>query len=173
MPAMGKLQPLTEDDHITGPDGAELELVMYGDFQCPYCIAAHPIVTRVRDRLEGRLRFVFRHFPLDDVHPFAQEAAEAAEAAAAQDRFWEMYELMYRSRGKLSRAELLGYARSLELDVEVFEAELASGAHTARVRRDFDGGAATGISGTPAFFINGMRHDGSFDAGSLIAALEA
>jgi len=172
MPAMAKLEPLQPDDHIDGPGDAELELVMYGDFQCPYCIAAHPIVGRVRERLAGRLRFVFRHFPIDDIHPLARKAAEASEAAAAQGKFWEMYELLYASRGKLSRPELAGYADQLGLDPVAFEAALESGEHAERVQRDFESGEGSGISGTPAFFANGLRHDGSFDAGSLISALE-
>lgn len=169
---MGKLEPLTSDDHADGPADAELELVMYGDFQCPYCIAAHPIVGRVRRRLEGRLRFVFRHFPIDDIHPLARTAAEASEAATAQGHFWEMYERLYGSRGKIDRPQLTAYAEQLGLDLGAFEAALDSGEHAARVQRDFASGESSGISGTPAFFVNGHRHDGSFDAGSLIAALE-
>jgi protein-disulfide isomerase len=168
---MTKLEPLQPDDHVDGPDDAELELVMYGDFQCPYCIAAHPIVTRVRERLEGRLRFVFRHFPIDDIHPLARKAAEASEAAAAEGRFWEMYEKLYASRGKLSERELVGYAGEIGLDEGRFQAALASGEHAQRVQRDFESGEGSGISGTPAFFVNGRRHDGAFDAGSLISAL--
>jgi formate-nitrite transporter family protein len=168
---MTTLDPLQPDDHVDGPDDAELELVMYGDFQCPYCIAAHPIVERVREQLADRLRFVFRHFPIDDIHPLARKAAEAAEAAAAQGKFWEMYQVLYASRGKLSRAELAGYADQVGLDLEAFEAELDSGEHAERVQRDFETGEGSGISGTPAFFVNGTRHDGSFDAGSLISAL--
>ncbi|CAN5498787.1 DsbA family protein [soil metagenome] len=172
MAAMGILEPLTEDDHTNGPADAELELVMYGDFQCPYCIAAHPIVTRVRERLDGRLRFVFRHFPIDDVHPLAQKAAEASEEACRQGKFWEMYELLYASRGRLSRSELSDYAGQLGLDVAAFDSALDSGEHAGRVQRDFSSGEGSGISGTPAFFVNGLRHDGSFDARSLLQALE-
>jgi len=104
--------PLSAEDHVDGQDGAELELVMYGDFQCPYCTAAYPIVKRVRDQLGGRLLFAFRHFPLRDVHPDAQRAAEASEAAAAQGAFWEMHDAMYESRGALSRDDLIAYARA-------------------------------------------------------------
>lgn len=165
--------PLSGEDHVDGPEGAELELVMYGDFQCPYCAAAYPIVSRVRDRLSGRLLFAFRQFPLRKVHPDAQRAAEASEAAAAQGAFWPMHNRLYESRGALSEPGLLGHARELGLDVARVAAELASGAHADRVQRDVDSGLACGVTGTPAFFVNGRLHRGSFDAQSLTAALEA
>jgi formate-nitrite transporter family protein len=165
--------PLTAEDHVDGPQGADLELVMYGDFQCPYCTAAYPIVRRIRDQLAGRLLFAFRHFPLREVHPDAERAAEAAEAAAAQGAFWQMHDRMYESRGLLSRDDLIAHARELGLDAERLASELDSSVHAPRVERDLQSGAASGVSGTPAFFVGGRRHDGSFDAGSLIAALEA
>ena len=146
---------------------------MYGDFQCPYCTAAYPILQRVRDQLAGRLIFGFRHFPLRDVHPDAERAAEAAEAAAAQGAFWQMYNRMYEARGALGRDDLIGYARDLGLDADRVAAELDSSAHAPRVERDVQSGTASGVMGTPGFFIGGRMHDGSFDAGSLIAALEA
>lgn len=169
---MASLRPLEDSDHIDGPDDAPFELVMFADFQCPYCIAAHPILGRVRERLGGRLRFSFRHLPIRDSHPDAQAAAEAAEAAAAQDAFWPMYELLYESRGKLARADLVGFAQQLGLNVERFEADLDSGAHAARVERDLTEATELGVTGTPAFFTNGHRHDGAFDFASLVEALE-
>jgi formate-nitrite transporter family protein len=165
--------PLSAEDHIDGPTGAQLELVMYGDFQCPYCTAAYPILQRVRDQLAGRLIFGFRHFPLRDIHPDAERAAEAAESAAAQGAFWQMYNRMYEARGLLGRDDLIGYARDLGLDADRVAGELDSSAHAARVERDVQSGSASGVTGTPGFFIGGRMHDGSFDAGSLIAALEA
>jgi formate-nitrite transporter family protein len=165
--------PLSGEDHCDGPAGAELELVMYGDFQCPYCAAAFPIVGRVRDQLAGRLLFAFRHFPLREVHPEAQQAAEASEAAAAQGAFWPMHDRLYESRGALSLSDLVGYARLLGVDAVRVETELASSAHAARVQRDLDSGTRNGVHGTPAFFVNGRLHEGSFDAASLIAALQA
>jgi protein-disulfide isomerase len=146
---------------------------MYGDFQCPYCAAAYPIVTRVRRQLEGRLLFAFRHFPLRDVHPDAQRASEVAEAAAAQGAFWPMHDLIYESRGALGREDLIGHAGELGLDAERIAAELDSAAHAARVQRDVDSGEASGVKGTPTFFVNGRLHEGAFDASSLTAALEA
>jgi protein-disulfide isomerase len=164
--------PLSAEDHVDGPDRAELELVMYGDFQCPYCTAAYPIVRRVRDQLAGRLLFAFRHFPLRDIHPAAERAAQASEAAAAQGEFWRMHDRMYESHGALGRDDLVSYARDLGLDVERFSSELDSELHAARVQRDVDSGLASGVNGTPTFFVGGRMHTGSFDAGSLLAALE-
>ena len=163
--------PLDDSDHIAGPPDAPLELVMYGDFQCPYCTAAQSIVRRVRERLDGRLRFVFRHLPLTDVHPDAWRAAEAAEAAAAQGAFWEMHDALYAAGGRLGAADVIALAQRLGLDVERFRAELADGTHTARVARDADAARAAGITGTPSFFANGTRHTDAFDARSLIEAL--
>jgi protein-disulfide isomerase len=162
---------LDERDHVAGPPDAPYELVMYGDFQCPYCTAAQSILRRVRERLDGRLRFAFRHLPLSEVHPDAWRAAEAAEAAAAQGAFWPMHDALYASGGRLGEAELVRLAERLGLDVERFRAELASGAHTARVARDADAARAAGLTGAPTFYVNGERHTDAFDAGSLVAAL--
>jgi protein-disulfide isomerase len=165
--------PLTAEDHVDGPERAELELVMYGDFQCPYCTAAYPIVHRIRDQLAGRLLFAFRHFPLRDIHPDAERAAEAAEAAAAQGAFWQMHDRMYEAGGALSREDLIRYARELGLDSDRVASELDSSVHAPRVQRDLDSGLASGVTGTPGFFIGGRLHRGSFDAQTLRAALEA
>ena len=145
---------------------------MYADFQCPYCTAAYPIVRRIRDQLASRLMFGFRHFPLRDVHPDAQRAAEATEAASAQGAFWEMHDTMYESRGALGRESLIGYARELGLDVDRFTQELDSSVHAPRVQRDVDSGLASGVTGTPGFFVGGRLLGGSFDANTLITALE-
>jgi formate-nitrite transporter family protein len=164
--------PISADDHVEGPPDAPLQLVMYGDFQCPYCTAAYPIVRRVRERLSGRLAFVFRHFPLREIHPEAQDAAEASEAAAAQGAFWPMHDRLYESGGRLGLDDLVSYAGELGLDRERVAAELDGSVHAARVQRDFDSGLASGVGGTPSFFVNGRLHAGSFDASSLIGALE-
>jgi protein-disulfide isomerase len=164
---------LGPDDHADGPADAPLELVMYGDFQCPYCTAAQGILRRVRDRLDGRLRFGFRHFPLDEIHPDARRAAEASEAAAAQGRFWEMHDALYAARGQLSLDDIVRAARTVAgLDVERLRDEVQQGVHAARVERDVASGRAVGVPGTPTFFVNGERHAGAFDAQALIAALE-
>ena len=146
---------------------------MYGDFQCPFCTAAQPILRRVRERLAGRLRFAFRHYPLPDVHPDAERAAEASEAAAAQGAFWPMHDALYALRGRLGPEDVVGAAAGLGLDAERVRAELAAGVHAARVQADVESGNAGGVPGTPTFFANGVRHEGAFDAQSLIAALTA
>src|SRR3954464_11023768 len=124
--------PLDSEDHVAGPYDAPLELVMYGDFQCPYCTAAQSIVRRARERLDGRLRFVFRHLPLTEVHPDAQRAAEAAEAASAQGACWEMPDGMYATGGRLGETVLVALAGRVGLDAERLRAELIDGAYTAR-----------------------------------------
>src|SRR3954449_4092251 len=149
--------PLDAEDHVAGPFDAPLELVMYGDFQCPYCTAAQSIVRRVRERLDGRLRFVFRHLPLNEVHPDAQRAAGAPEAAAAQGSFWEMHDALYANGGRLGERDLARLADRIGLDVKRFGAELAGGAYAARVARDADAARAHGVAATPAFFVNGRR----------------
>ena len=164
--------PLSAEDHVDGPERAQLELVMFGDFQCPYCTAAYPIIRRIRDQMAGRLLFAFRHFPLRETHPDAERAAEAAEAAAAQGAFWQMHNRMYESGGALSREDLIGYASELGLDSERVGAELDSEVHRPRVQRDVDSGIASGVTGTPGFFVGGRLYGGSFDAQSLTAALE-
>jgi len=146
---------------------------MYGDFQCPYCAAAQSMVRRVRERLDGRLRFAFRHFPLPELHPQAQIAAEASEAAAAQGAFWPMHEHLYAARGKLGEKDLVQHARDLGLDADRVADELRTHVHAERVAGDHRSGELSGVPGTPAFFVNGALHSGSFDAGSLIEALEA
>jgi protein-disulfide isomerase len=163
--------PLGAGDHVDGPAGAPLELVMYGDFQCPFCTAAQPILRRVRDRLDGRLRFAFRHYPVRSLHPDAERAAQASEAAAAQGAFWPMHDALYGLRGRLGLEDVVGAAATLGLDATRVREELEAGTHAARVQADVESGDAGGVTGTPAFFANGVRHEGAFDAQSLIAAL--
>ena len=166
-------EPVGPDDHVRGPSDAELELVMYGDFECPYCAAAQSILERVQRRLDGHLRFVFRHFPLDEVHPHARQAAEAAEAAAALGRFWEMHDALYAARGRLTERDLREHASALGLDARAVDAALLDRRYRERVQADLESGRASGVTGTPAFFANGVRVDGAFDAGSLVDALTA
>jgi protein-disulfide isomerase len=165
--------PVTEDrDHIQGPADAAVTLVEYGDFECPYCGAAYPIVKEVQDRMGERLRFVFRNFPITTSHAHAEQAAEAAEAAAGQGRFWPMHDLLFENQRRLRDQDLHGYAEQAGLDVERFDSELAEHAHAGRVREDFMSGVRSGVNGTPTFFINGVRHDGSYEVEALVAALE-
>jgi protein-disulfide isomerase len=166
-------EPVHPGDHVRGAAGADLELVMYGDFECPYCAAAQGILARVEKRLGDRMRFVFRHFPLEGVHPNAVHAAHASEAAAVQGAFWEMHDALYASRGHLTQADLSRRARELGLDADRVAAEVRTGAHAARVDHDVATGRASGVAGTPAFFANGVRVEGAFDAGSLVEALRA
>jgi protein-disulfide isomerase len=163
--------PVSNADHRAGPNDAPVTLVEYGDFECPHCGAAHPIVRDVRKRMGERLRFVFRHFPLSEVHPHAMHAAEAAEAAAAQGKFWEMHDMLYENQQALEDSDLIRYAESLGLDAERVERELSSGAHEKRVRESFRSGVRSGVNGTPTFFINGVRYDGEWEADTLLDAL--
>jgi len=165
--------PVSEErDHVQGPAEAPVTLVEYGDYECPYCGAAYPIVKEVQARLGEKLRFVFRNFPITTSHPHAEQAAEAAEAAASQDRFWEMHDLLYENQKRLRDPDLRDYAEQLGLDLEKFDQDLAEHVHAARVREDFMGGVRSGVNGTPTFYINGARHDDSYEADTLFAALE-
>lgn len=167
------LSPSLEDiDHLRGERGAPLELVMFGDFQCPFCLGAQSILRRVHERLGDRLLFGFRHLPIPERHPLAPLAAEASEAAAAQGRFWEYHDALFEIQPKLSRETMLETAQGLGLDVERMTAEIDSGAHRDRIARDLASAEASGATGTPTFFINGKRFFGAYDAGSLVEALE-
>jgi protein-disulfide isomerase len=165
--------PVAEDrDHIEGPAEAAVTLVEYGDYECPYCGAAYPIVKEVQARMGDSLRFVFRNFPITTSHPHAEQAAEAAEAAAAQGRFWPMHDLLYENQRRLGDRDLRAYAEQLGLDLEPFDKELAGHIHAARVREDFMSGVRSGVNGTPSFYVNGARHDDSYDIETLLGALE-
>ena len=166
------LPPSDDRDHIEGPADAPVTLLEYGDYECPYCGAAYPIVKQVQERMGERLRFVFRNFPITTSHPHAEQAAEAAEAAAAQGRFWEMHDHLYEHQRHLETADLQAYAEELGLDVDRFDRELAQHVHAERVRQDFMSGVRSGVNGTPTFYINGKRHDGSYELDALLAALE-
>src|SRR5206468_10834149 len=165
--------PVTEDrDHIEGPADAPVTLVQYGDYECPFCGAAYPIIKEVQARMGKRLRFVFRNFPISTSHPHAERAAEAAEAAAAQGKFWEMHDLLYENQRDLRDRSLHAYAEQLGLDVDLFDKELAEHVHAGRVHEDFMSGVRSGVNGTPTFYINGLRHDDSYEAEVLLDALE-
>jgi protein-disulfide isomerase len=160
-----------ERDHIHGTEEAAVTLVEYGDYECPYCGAAYPIIREVQARMGERLRFVFRNFPITTSHPHAEQAAEAAEAAAVQGRFWEMHDLLYENQKRLRDQDLRAYAEQLGLDLESFDRELAQHVHAARVYEDFMSGVRSGVNGTPTFYVNGMRHDDSYDVETLSATL--
>jgi protein-disulfide isomerase len=147
-------------------------LLEYGDYECPYCGAAYPIVKEIQNRMGDRLQFVFRNFPITTSHPHAEQAAEAAEAAAAQGRFWEMHDVLYENQRRLADADLRTYAAQVGLDMDSFAHDLAEHVHAPRVREDFMSGVRSGVNGTPTFYINGKRHDDSYQLEVLLTALE-
>jgi protein-disulfide isomerase len=155
-----------------GPETALVTLVEYGDYQCPVCGQAYPIVKELLARLGQQVRFVFRNFPLSTIHPHAEGAAEAAEAAGTQGRFWAMHDVLFENQDALGGKDLVGYASALNLDESSFVEDLTEHAHAARVEDDFEGGVRSGVNGTPTFFINEERHDGPFDLDSLLWAIE-
>ena len=165
------LLPQEKRDHIQGPIDAPIALVEYGDYECPYCGEAYPVVKAIQERLGDRLCFAFRNFPLVNSHPHAEHAAEAAEAAGAQGSFWEMHDTLYENQQALEDEDLAQYAKALGLDARRLMNEVLQGAHTARVRDDFRSGARGGVNGTPTFFINGLRYDSAPDFDSMLAAL--
>jgi NhaA family Na+:H+ antiporter len=164
--------PVGERDHIEGSETAVVTLLEYGDYECPHCHQVAPIIEGLQERFGERLRYVYRHLPIASIHPRAQLASEAAEAAAAQGRFWEMHDALFHYSGVLTKERLVRFAAELDLDVERFERELDEGAHAARVQEDFASGIRSGANGTPTFFLNGARYDGAWDLDSLIAEIE-
>ena len=167
------LNPVHEWDHIRGPADAAFTLVEYGDYQCPDCGRLFGTLQGVQQEFGTRLRLVYRHYPLSGIHKHAQMAAEAAEAAAAQGRFWEMHDLLFQNQDALEQKHLLRYAEQLELEVDRFRRELKQEAHAPRVREDFIAGVQNGVNGTPGLFLNGVRQPGAFDQPALIALLTA
>lgn len=161
-----------ERDHVEGRADAPAILVQYGDYECPYCGEAYPIVKEVQRKMGDRLLFAFRNFPISTSHPHAEQAAEAAEAAGAQGKFWEMHDLLYERQADLTDADLRAYAGELELDVDRFDADMASHAYAPRVHEDFMSGVRSGVNGTPTFYVNGVRHDDSYELDVLLDALE-
>jgi protein-disulfide isomerase len=158
-------------DHIQGPLDAPVTLVEYGDYECPFCGAAYPNVKAVQAELGDQLAFVYRHFPLVQVHPHAEPAAESAEAAGAQGEFWAMHDQLFTHQRALDPPDLLTYAAAIGLDVERFATELAEHRYTPRVAEHFRSGIESGVQGTPTFFVNGVHFDGGYDAPTLLAAL--
>ena len=165
--------PVGPDDHRRGGAAARVTLVEYGDFECPQCAEAYPVVEAIEDKLSDQLTFVFRHFPITSAHPHAQRAAEAAEWAAAQGRFWDMHDGLYRRRAKLSEAIILEVAGDIGLDPAGLRQSWTTHAHFQRVKDDFRGGLRSEVAGTPTFFIQGTRYDGKWDAETLERALTA
>jgi protein-disulfide isomerase len=154
--------PVSPDDHSSGPLDAKLTVVEYGDYQCPYCGQAYPIVEKLRTVFADSMRFIFRNLPLADVHPNAEAAAEVAEAVGLQGRFWEIHEHLYENQNDLSATALLRYVEEVGADVKLATKVIADGVPRQRVESDFEGAIRSGANGTPTFFINGERYDGSW-----------
>jgi protein-disulfide isomerase len=165
--------PISHDDHIRGDPKVPVVLVEYGDFECPYCGQAYPIVKRIQKHFGKRMALVFRNFPLTEMHPNAGIAAQTAEFAAAQGQFWEMHDGLYENQKTLGLPLFIALAQKLELSVEDLKLALTNGTYDSRVKSDFMGGVRSGVNGTPTFFINGDRHDGAFEFEDLAAAIEA
>lgn len=161
---------LAADDHVSGPATAAVTLVEYGDYQCPYCGEAYPVLKAVQRAMGHDLRFVFRNFPLVEVHAHAMRAAQFAEAAAEAGRFWEAHDLLYENQDALGDQSLLAYGQHLDLDRALLTAAF-EGRHDDKIQRDFLGGVRGGVNGTPSLFINGFLYEGPRDAESLVAIL--
>jgi protein-disulfide isomerase len=168
---MSLAKPVDQTDHVLGPEDAPVTLVEYGDFQCPHCRAAHFYLKNVLAAMGDDVRFVFRHMPLTQIHPMAQPAAEAAEAAGAQGKFWPMHDAIYENQDLLSPALLTRLGQRLGLDMQRFIDDVQSHRLLPRVKEDFMSAVRSGAAGTPSFFINGEPYEGSFDDEALIEAL--
>ncbi len=163
--------PVSARDHIQGLPDADIVLLEYGDYECPYFGAAYPVVKELQHRMKNKLALVFRNFPLANAHPHAETAAEAAEAAAAQDKFWEMHDMLYENQEALDPENLVEYATALGLDIPRFTREMNEHVYASRVKEDFRSGVRSGVNGTPTFFINGERYNGPYDVRSMLAAI--
>ena len=168
---MNRVDEIGPDEHVRGPQDAALTLIEYGDFQCPYCARAHAALVELADELEG-IRLVYRHLPLTDLHPLAELAAEAAEAAGAQDKFWDMHDALFeQQRDVMDPQDLAVLAESLDLDIERFRVDVQDRRYQTRVQHDLERARNDGAHKTPSFYINGVRYQGDSDRDSLEAAL--
>ena len=170
----GHLKPaVSSKDHIQGNTNASLELVEYGDYQCSHCGHAYPIIKAIQQELGDRLKFVFRNFPLTESHPDAFNAAVAAEAAALQNKFWEMHDIVYENQESLDGEDLVAYAKKIGVDVVRFQDDIKKDTITAKVQNDFESGVRSGVNGTPSFFINGEKYDGDWEEPELLKYLKS
>jgi formate-nitrite transporter family protein len=165
--------PVSDRDHSVGSPSAPITLVEYGDYECPTCLNALPVVHEVREILGPQVRFVFRHFPRSSIHPHASVAAEAAEAAAEQGKFWEMHDALYRHQKELGTVDLSHLALTLGLEIYKFESSRTQEKHRQRISADFESGTHSGVTKTPTFFINGKRYDGPLNSGSIVSAAQS
>jgi len=165
--------PVTERDHVRGAKAAGVTLVEYGDYECSYCAQANSVVVQMLSNFDDQLRYVFRHFPLTEIHPQAEDAAEIAELAATRGKFWEMHEALYANQASLGVPLYVELGKSLAISESDILTSLENRAFASKIRRDYQDGVRCGVDGTPAFFINGRRHNGSYEYESLRAAIEA
>lgn len=165
--------PISSDDHIQGNANAPITLVKYGDYECPHCGRAYPILKAVQRHFGNRLRFIFRNFPLAEAHHLAEPAAEAAEFAGAYKRYWEMHDLIYENQDSLSIPLLLDLAQTLGLSVTGLELAIEKKLYEPKIRKDFLGGVRSGVNGTPTFFINNERYNGSWEFEELVSAIDS
>ena len=164
--------PVNAKGHIQGSGHAAIELVEYGDYQCPHCGRAYPIIKHIQEKLGNKLKFVFRNFPLADAHPNAMHAAIAAEAAGAQGKFWEMHDIIFENQVHLGDSHLVRYAATIGLDVERFKKDFEKQEFADRVEADFESGIRSGVNGTPSFFINGKKYDGDWEGEEFLTTLK-
>ena len=162
---------VSKSDHALGPEDAPVTLVEYGDYQCPYCADMNPMIKSIAKAMGTQLRFVFRHMPLLEMHPYAQHAAEAAEAAGAQGKFWYMHDAILQQQSELGTDLLHQLALKIKLDMVQFSADIEARRFRPRVKRDFMGGMRSGVAGTPTFFINGRRYEGALEHAALLSAI--
>ncbi|AXY76856.1 DsbA family protein [Paraflavitalea soli] len=171
---MTQLKPaVNSNDHIDGDINSPLELVEYGDYECPYCGRAYPIIKGIQEKLGPRLKFVFRNFPLSKVHPHAFTAAVAAEAAGQQGKFWEMHDIIFEHQRSLDDASIIRYAESIGLDMKRFEHDIQQKIHIDKVHNDFESGMRSGVNRTPSFFINGKKYEGEWEGEALLQHLKS
>jgi protein-disulfide isomerase len=167
------LKPAISDkDHVEGNANATIELVEYGDYQCPHCGRAYPVVKNIQKKMGDKLKFVFRNFPLSEMHPDALHAAVASEAAGAQNKFWQMHDMLFENQNDLSDEALINYASEIKLDIEKFKTDFETPAFTEKVESDFESGMRSGVNGTPSFFINGKKYNGDWEENYLLEYLE-
>ena len=164
---------IREDEWILGDVNAPVTILEYGDFECPYCRAARPVLRHLVDRNEGQVRLIYRHFPITSLHPHAELAAEASEAAGSQDLFWEMHDMIFTHQDALEFDNLVSYAESIGADATRFADELARHVYFDEVRRDFENGIIDGVNGTPTLFINGVRYDGPREYNLMQAVVDS
>ena len=163
---------VNNNDHVEGDENATIELVEYGDYQCPHCGRAYPVIKNIQKKLGRKLKFVFRNFPLSEMHPDALHAAVASEAAAAQNKFWQMHDMLFENQNNLSDEALIKYASEIKLDIEKFKKDFETSSFTEKVETDFESGMRSGVNGTPSFFINGKKYNSDWEDNYLLEFLE-